>query len=91
MSDPFRISISALRKRLPVGSTFTAEFIPTGEKTKRKVVGQTTHEMVSEILDGEKAGRWSYCSWTNVIANQENGVITLSDDIGPYARFYLDE
>lgn len=86
-----KISIASLRKLLPVGKIFTAEFVMTGEKTKRKVLKQSTYEMITEYLGGEKDGKEIYCSWTGVKADEQGGWITLSDDFSAFVRFKIDE
>lgn len=93
MTEATPVPISQLQEKLKVGTTFTATFlgkpvvvrgnlrdteIPVPPASARRVVKQTTTEMVSEILDGPRAGELMYCAWDGVKAREEAGEITLS-------------
>lgn len=78
-----RISLAEVRRRLPVGAKFTAEFIglnakvckPENRCTKRVVEKQTSHQMVSVKEDGERV--WH--QWNETMAHEhEDGSIVLS-------------
>lgn len=78
-----RISLAEVRRRLPVGAKFTAEFIgfngkvckPENRCTKRVVEKQSAHQMVSVKEDGERV--WH--QWSHTLAEEhEDGSIVLS-------------
>lgn len=79
------ISLASVRRQLPPGTEFEAEFLgtfnssrPDDERlTRRRVVSQTSHKMVSTILTGPKAGRPIDCQWSHVRATHEDGRILL--------------
>lgn len=67
-----RISITTLRKRLPIGTTFTGLFlgnhVAVTTPTRRRVVRQSARQMVCELLEGEYAWQEIYCEWKGVQA-----------------------
>jgi len=84
-----RISLAEVRRMLPVGTRFTAEFIgfnarvckPENRVTKRTVVKQTANQMVSVKQDGEHV--WH--QWSHSIAEQYNDgsiVLSMTEDEG---------
>lgn len=81
-----RVANTALRRALPVGTTFVCEFIganrhlcrPGLEKTRRRVVSQTPREMVSEFLDGPSPGEVIWLTWAHCVARHEDGAYILS-------------
>ena len=82
MSSRKAISTTALRRRLPPGTEFTAQlqFGPmAGQWLRRKVIKQSGWKMVSTILEGEKAGHSIDLQWANTKAEEcESGEITLT-------------
>jgi hypothetical protein len=90
-----KIAIAEVKRRLPVGTEFTAEFLreplvvrgncgdtvmaPVQMITRRRVVKQTS-QMVSVYLDGPKAGKEIYCDWAGVSAREDtDGSIILTN------------
>lgn len=81
-----KLSIAALKRMLPVGMHFTAEFygivnravaLKSGLITRRCVTKQTS-DMVSVYLDGPRTGLSIWLNWRGVSAKQEeDGSITL--------------
>lgn len=79
------MKIAELKRRLSEGVEFTVEFIgtnstrcvPSMTKTRRRIVSNKT-QMVSLILEGEKAGEQAYLTWKNVSAEERDGSIFLT-------------
>ena len=84
-----RISISELKRRLPVGQTFTGEFVGWNPSVARKgmavcrrrVVRQG-QQMVCEFLDGPRRGEQSNLGWRGLTAEEIDGAIVLCDQNG---------
>ncbi len=86
-SEP--LSIVALRRKLPVGSTYFATFlgpiaVNKPRTTRRRVVSQSSRLMQSIILDG--SGRTIRLDWKGVRASEALDVITLEEDGGPFLK-----
>lgn len=100
-----KISIAEVRRRLPVGATFTATFLrdltvrpnvgppvvmPNRGPSSREVVSQNAHEMVSRYTSGPRSGQNISCKWTGVTARVEDGVtIILSQKFGDEREDFL--
>lgn len=88
-----KLSIAEVKRRLAVGTEFTAEYLGgplvvrgnCGDTTfqvpppsKRRVIKQTS-QMVSIHLEGPKAGQSVYCDWAGVAAREDtDGSIVLT-------------
>lgn len=80
-----KISITAVKRLLPVDTIFQSEMIgrnrtvakPEMVTTTRKIVKQG-NEMISEIIEGDHAGKEVYLAWKGLTADLENNVITIS-------------
>ena len=98
------LSIAEVRRRLPAGTLFNATFllgpivvrgntgnttIPPVTSAPRKVVKQSAHEMVSELLDGPKKGQNVHCGWKGVTAREENGEIILTSEGADFVKFTI--
>lgn len=94
-----KLSIAELRRRLPVGATFTSTFIgknssiarPTMLQTKRRVLKQSARDMVSVITQGEHTGENIWVNWKFVSATvDDTGKVTVymqeHDHIGEHAE-----
>ena len=88
------MTIAEVRRRLPVGTEFTAEFInPVGRAkfgegqhtSRRRVTKQSAREMVSLFLDGPKEGKEIFLGWKNTKAREEDGsiIFTMTDTGSP--------
>ena len=79
-----KLSIAEVKRQLPVGTEFTAEYcgpcvrFATELVTRRRVVKQTG-TMTTRILTGSKAGHLVYCEWHGVVAREECGSIVLTN------------
>ena len=82
------MTIAELRRRLPVGTHFAAEFLDHAA-SERVVVKNSTHQLVSRFLSGNRAGELIYLEWRGVKASQGADGITLADENGPFVRFVL--
>ena len=104
-----KLSIAEVKRRLPVGTEYTGEFIGTmnvrvignlgvtnlhkSEQeriTRRRIVKQTS-EMVSEFLDGPKAGQQIYLTWKGVSAQEDTdgSIVLMMDNVEPFLRIRL--
>lgn len=94
-----KLSIAELRRRLPVGATFTATFIgknssiarPTMRQTKRRVHTQSSYHMTSVITEGQHADEVIWLTWKFVSATvDDTGKVTVymqeHDHIGEHAE-----
>jgi hypothetical protein len=89
-----KLSLEALRKRLPVGHEFTGEFVgkvnrqrckPEEVVMRRRVVANTTKELSCMLLDGPRAGETSTLPWKfTVLSGKErlNRSITADERDG---------
>jgi len=81
-AQPVSLSIAALRRKLPVGSTYSGTWIgpPCGtpQTTRRRVVSQSARLMQSIILDGPESGRTMRLEWKGVSASESIDGVTLS-------------
>jgi len=83
-----KISAAEVRRRLPVGTECTVEFIgvnrkfcpPGNERTRRRIEKQTVNQMKSRFLNGPKEGNNIWLNWLGVKAEDQDGAIILSDD-----------
>jgi len=83
-----KLSKAEVRRRLSPGTQFTGEFIgqnakfcaPGMEVCRREVQTNSTHQLISKLLDGPKVGESIYLQWSNVVAREENSAIILSDE-----------
>jgi hypothetical protein len=75
------MTITEVRRRLPVGTEFTGEFLnplrPDNPHiiARRKIVKQTASQMVSVFLEGAKLGEKIYLDWKGTKAREEDGKI----------------
>lgn len=84
-----KISITALRKRLPVGAELTGEFIGVNrqhcragnECTSRIIVTNSSHQLVQRLLTGPIAGTLTYLQWSGLTAYERDGSIFIADDV----------
>lgn len=90
-----KLSIAEVKRRLSVGTEFTAEFLrgplvvrgntgdtvmPVPAPSRRRVTKQTS-QMVSVYLDGPKVGKSIYCDWAGVTAREDtDGSIVLTNN-----------
>mgnify|MGYP003989206587 FL=1 len=88
------LAIAALKRMLPVGTEFTAEFCGhnivklimrcdkwAGKLITRRKVTRQTGDMVSEFLDGPDTGKEIYLNWKGVKARtNENEEIILTQN-----------
>jgi len=85
-----KISIDEVRRRLPVNAEFTCDYIgpntamigPDNTGVRRRVIRQTDKEMTSVVLTGPRNGREVDCVWAWVLAEDNDGVIVLSNNSG---------
>lgn len=91
-----KITIAQLKRRLPVGTKYTAEFIGVnrrfckpGMEVTRRIVSKQTSEMVSILLDGPLHGRNIYMKWAGTTADEREGSIYVSgmDEFGTPDEF----
>ena len=81
-----KLSIAEVRRRLPVSSTFTGEFIgnngkickPENKVLRRQVISQRPQEMESKLKEGPDEGKSTYLAWPGVIARLEDEAIILT-------------
>lgn len=90
-----KMTIAELKRRLPVGAEFTAQFLrgpitirgnlgdtvlPADNTPRRRRVVKQTSQMVSVHLDGPKAGQEAYLTWKGTTARQDtDGSIILTN------------
>ena len=88
-AQPVPLSIASLRRKLPVGSTYSATWIgpelDNPRTTRRRVVSQSARLMQSVVLDGPESGRTMRLEWQGVKASEALDVITLDED-GPFLK-----
>lgn len=89
-----KMTIAELKRRLPVGAEFTAQFLrgpitvrgncgdtvlATDNTPRRRRVVKQTSQMVSVHLDGPKVGHNAYLTWKGTTARQDtDGSIILT-------------
>jgi hypothetical protein len=91
-----KIAIAEVKRRLAVGTEYTGEFVgvnarmcaPGMQVTRRRVVNNKT-QLVSELLDGPKAGQLIYLNWKNVVADERDGSIFLTMTETPKPEEFL--
>ena len=79
------MKLKKLRSKLQPGTTFNAAWVGVGilgdvVMRKRRVVSQTKHSMVTEILDGPNQSFQPQLFWAGISAARDLDVITLLDD-----------
>lgn len=80
-----KLSRAEVMRRLPVRTQFTGEFIGKNRQIcrpgmvvcRRRVLKQTSYEMICLLLDGPKAGSHSHVTWREVQALEREGAIIL--------------
>ena len=80
-----KISIAEVKRRLKIGTEFTAEFIgqnaihcKTGMQITKRRVLKNNSQLESILLDGPNKGKTIHLNWTNVTAQEKDGSIILS-------------
>jgi hypothetical protein len=78
-----KLTIAEVKRRLPVGKKFIAEWCGKMNKDKpdartTRVVSKQGAVMVSEFLSGSNQGKTIDLNWRGVSAREENGNIVLS-------------
>jgi hypothetical protein len=90
-----KLSIAEVKRRLAPGVEFTGEFVGTNaarckpgmQVTRRKVVSNKS-QLVSQFIDGPKAGETIYLNWTGVTADERDGSIYLTmTEVSPPEEF----
>lgn len=90
------LSLTALRRLLPPETEFVGEFIgknrqickPGMEVCRRKVLKNSSYELVSLLLDGPKAGQTAHMTWKFCQACQRDGsIILLNKESEPPEEF----
>jgi hypothetical protein len=91
-----KISIADVKRRLPVGTKFAAEFIgrnavhcrPGMQFTSRQVKRQTSQYMESEFLDGPTVGETIDLIWKGKEAKQVGEAIVFTNtSVNPPEEF----
>lgn len=80
------VSVAEVRRRLPVGTEFTGEFIginakncrPGMQVTRRRVVKNSSHELESVMLNGPQKDGLIHLNWKHVAAGERDGNIILT-------------
>jgi hypothetical protein len=91
------LSIAGLKRMLPVGTEFTAEFcgdvnmVKAGKLITRRKVTRQTGDMVSEFLDGPDTGKEIYLNWKGVKArmlgeDDDNTIILTQPERGDFLK-----
>lgn len=78
-----KISCSAFRRLLDVGTEFTAEYVGPflgGVSSRRRVAKLSACQMASEVLEGPKQGRLVYLDWRGVSVREEDGGYILTNN-----------
>ena len=93
-----KIAIAELKRMLPVGQEYMAEFIgvnrihckPGIQLTKRIVV-KSNSELISKFLDGPRINELIYLgSWVGITADKrEDGIYLSSSEIGEFLKISL--
>lgn len=90
------IAIAELRRRMPVGTKFTAEYMrgaaSYGLTNTREVIKQSNTRMISRLLDGPKSGQEVTCEWRGVEAIEGDWGIELYKNemcSDPFVRFCI--
>ena len=88
-----KVSVAEVRRILTPGKTIVAQYLRGDCHTSghRLILKQTSTQMVSRCLDGEKAGVDVHCYWEGCTADlSDTGEITLAKDpIGEFVRFRI--
>lgn len=102
IKNNMKISVAEMRRMLPIGATFTAEFIgrnasrakPEDIKTKRVVISQSSAEMVSRFVGRDRTATniWKSKKVDKLSENEYQVSMILNDDIeDPYLKIILDK
>lgn len=77
-----KISIAEVKRCLPVGKEVSFEYVgfpKNGVKSKRKVIKNSSYQLITTILDGPKTGESVYLDWNGVTADERDGDVYLKD------------
>lgn len=88
-----KISVAEARRRLAVGKKIVAQYLRGDCHTsgERLILKQTSTQMISQCLDGEKQGHNVFCYWEGCTADlSETGQITVSKEgLGSFVQFKI--
>lgn len=92
-----RLSITKVREQLPEGREFTGEFIglnakfcrPGMQVTRRRVVKNSSYQLLSRFLDGPQKGRLIYLAWKGLTAEDVDGAVILTKTVDGEPEAFL--